>query len=687
MRSFRNLGFVLAASMMMLGGLDTAKAQNNTLTVSSGATINLTAQVGSTSTQPVFVSVGTTSSSPVQFSYGVSSGSNVSWLIVQTSGGTPSNQTTPDILGVSANPSGLAAGPYTGSIVLTETGIPNNPLVITVNLTVVGAGTTGIVATPNTLNFTASTGSVAPAPQPVVIGTTGSAVSFNVSATSMNNWLQFTPTTTGTTGTSSATVTVSVNPSVVAPSATPYMGTITITPTTPGVGAITVPVTLTVSGNPTLNLQSTDTFQFYYQIGSSAPPVQHITASSTGAPIDFSASFTPDQGVNWLVISPLGSNPTPGTLALSVASSVAAMSAGTYTGTITISAPGAANPVVTYKTSLLVTTLPVLTVSGPLAPFVYQTGTTPPANQTVQIGTTSGQSVPYTASISFAPGENWLTIGPISGAATPANLTLSLNQAGLAGLAPGNYLANVSISSPNAGNVYVFKVFLGVSAGTMLSATPGALTFNYQTTQALPAAQTLSIASTSAVLQYTDAANPNACGGSTTWLTLNQTSGTTPGSLGVSVNPTGIAAPQSCTGAVSVAAPGSGNSLSIPVTFNISATPLLNVTPLALSFTVPSGTAPSASQSVAFTATDNSAGLAFTAITNTSWIVFSPNTAATPYNLPVRVDPTGLTPGNYSGTITVTSTTGLPAGQSVTIAVSLTVTSNVTVNVTPAALT
>jgi uncharacterized protein (TIGR03437 family) len=102
----------------------------------------------------------------------------------------------------------------------------------------------GLSANPTSLSFAYTIGGAAPAAQTVSITATGSAMSFTASAssTSGNNWLSVTP----GSGTTAASISVSVNPAGLPGGV--YQGAITLTPAGAGNAPLNFGVTLTVSG-------------------------------------------------------------------------------------------------------------------------------------------------------------------------------------------------------------------------------------------------------------------------------------------------------------------------------------------------------------------------------------------------------------------------------------------------------
>lgn len=98
-----------------------------------------------------------------------------------------------------------------------------------------------------------------------------------------------------------------------------------------------------------------------------------------------------------------------------------------------------------------------------------------PTAQTVQVTSTTGSSVPFSASFVPSTGGDFLTVTPTSGN-TPGTITMSVNAAVADMLAAGTYSGDVQVSSGN-GAVQTVKVTLTVSAtGTpvVLAVTNGA---------------------------------------------------------------------------------------------------------------------------------------------------------------------------------------------------------------------
>ena len=91
--------------------------------------------------------------------------------------------------------------------------------------------------------------------------------------------------------------------------------------------------------------------------------------------------------------------------------------------------------------------------------------------------------------------------------------------------------------------------------------------------------------------------------------------------------------------------------------------------PTSLSFSANSGGSAPGAQGINLTSTVS--GLSFTTSTNVSWLSVSPSSGTVPSVPQVSVDPTGLTPNTYQGTVTINAPNASPSTK--TIAVSFTV--------------
>jgi hypothetical protein len=216
-----------------------------------------------------------------------------------------------------------------------------------------------------------------------------------------------------------------------------------------------------------------------------------------------------------------------------------------------------------------------------------------------------------------------------------------------------------------------------------LSATPTTLTFNYQSGTSTPGSQPVLVSSSGAALSYKVATS----GG--TWLSAGSASGNTPGSVNVSVNPTGLQ-PNTYSGTVTITssgATGSPQTVNVKMVFNSAPPPTtptpppappqpptttlsLSATPQSLSFNYQIGGRLPAPRTLTITSTGGSTS--YTATESDPWLKINPTSgSSTPGKIQASVNPTGLSAGTYGAQINVSA----PNGKTATISVSLNITS------------
>ena len=561
------------------------------------------------------------------------------WLSVA-----PTSGSTNTTLQVSVNTTGLAANTYNGSITVTSTtpGVLNSPTVIPVTLTLAA---NALTAAPSPLNFTYTVGGAAPASQTLNVGSTVAGLSFTAAPGA--GWLAVTP--------ASGTTPQALGISIVTTGLTAgsYHANVTLTAAGAGNSPLTVPVNLTVTAQPSLAVNPT-TLSLNYTSGGALPTGSVAVSTSNSASAAFSLSATTVTGGNWLQFSPAG-GASPASFLVSIVPG--SLTANTYTGTITVSAPGFTSASVTVT---LVVTQPKAVIQITGNTFFSLANTGAPATSTLAISASDGSAQAFT--IAAAPSQNnWLTLSPTSGT-TPANVTLTANPAGLI---PGIYVIPVTVTMPGLPiPTRTIDVEL-IITGSNLAASPNMLTFTYTPGVALPAqALSLTTASGSGSVALASVKTD------VPWLSVTPAS-STPATVQVSVNPgllPSAAAAGTYTGDVIVTGVGSpNNSLEIPVTITVNAAAQLTATPAALTFNYQVGGALPPAQS--FALAGGNAPLNFTATSPGSWITLSPQSGATPASVLVTANPTGLAPGTYGGTINVTAAGAKPAAVAVTLIV------------------
>jgi uncharacterized protein (TIGR03437 family) len=648
-RTFCSFRFLTAAllSVALAGSL---RAQL-TLEVNPSV-LALSAQSGSTTPVTATITIASSGDSLndhlnyATVNTGGTSGSTV-WLTFTNGTGT-----TPGALTVSANPTGLADGSYPALILIYATGATNSPVNIPVTFTV-----GQLAAAPTSLNFTYQSGGSVPAAQAITITGPSASVGFTAAATvpSGSLWLEVAP----NTGSTPGIVNVNLNPAVVAtlPDGA-YSGTIVVTPASGTSTPLNVPVTLTVSATPVVTAAPTSLAFLFETGGTHNTTAQTLALTSSGASTSFTAAASVNANsanVAWLSVSPL-SGATPADLAVSV--TPGALPAGIYSGKITITVPGAAT--VTVNVTLTVSTSPLLGLSPGSLTFTYQVGGALPVAQDVT-PTSTGAALTYTAAAATTSGGSWLTV--TGGGTTPNVSAVSVNPAQLAA---GTYSGMVTFTATSAGNSpQQVPVTLTVTNNPLVEASPNPVIFLYQIGKTAPGSQSIAVTSSSgATLNYTVVASA-ALG----WLSVTPTSGTTGGSLTVSVVSAGVMA-GTYTGTIKITAtnpagvPVPNSPLTIPVTYYISENPLLLVSPNPLSFSATVGGI-ATEQSVLANSSGTTLNYTISSTTNSGgpWLAVSSTPGATPGSFPVSAVATSLSAGTYTGSITVTATN--PAGQPV----------------------
>jgi len=649
---------------------DTARAQTTTLTANPPQ-LTFNTQTGAlTATQTVAIS---SSISPVSIT--ATAYSDNGWLQV-----TPGTGATPLALTVSIGNGAPASGTDVGFINVIGPGSSSVTIPVTLNAN--SAGLSSLSATPNALSFNFASGNTVPQTQTVTVTSNTSSVTSYTATPIINgggNWLTVVP----TSGSVPGSLQVSVNPATIKGSGT-FNGAIAINP--PGTTGISLPVLVTIAGTPALTVTPSQ-LSYAFQIGQTGPAAQTLNVtSSTGANVSFTASAqTTTCGSNWLVVTPTqGATPS----SLSVQINPSGLTNGNCMGTVTISAAGTSNSSVTVNVSLLASTNPLLLVPTTGPTFNYQLGGTIPAAQNVQV-TSSSTALSFTATPAPPSGApDFLVLTPPSGS-TPQALSLGLNAAVLATLAPGTYTETVTVSSAGAGNSpQTFPVTLVVGSNPVLTSSAASLNFNYEVGKAQPQSQILTLTSTGAPLNYQVSASTTNCNG---FLSATPATGNTFGNTDqvvVSVATTGLTTSQVCNGTLTLTVPGSTAApLVVPVTLDVSTTPLINISQSSINITALTGTGPT-QQTVSLTSTDSTSQLPFTATAATNpsgltWLSVTPNSGNTPSNLLITVNPVNLAVGTYTGSITVASTAMNVPTQ--TISVTLTVVAS-NASATPASL-
>ena len=166
---------------------------------------------------------------------------------------------------------------------------------------------------------------------------------------------------------------------------------------------------------------------------------QTLTISGVPGAIPFQAAAATGDGSGWLKIS-ASSGSTPANLQVSVGANT--LPVGSYSGQITVTAPGAAGSPLVVPVTLTVVTPHNLTATPTIENFNADPGSTTARTAMVQL-TSAGGPAPYNVAIA---GGAWLSATPTSGD-TPATITVTADPTGLA---TGAYSGTVTVTSPSA---------------------------------------------------------------------------------------------------------------------------------------------------------------------------------------------------------------------------------------------
>lgn len=530
------------------------------------------------------------------------------WLTVS-----PTSGTTPATLTLAVDATGLSAGAYQGSVLITA---GTTPLSVPVSFTVTTNGSNGITLTPSSATFSQSLGGVAPSPQTIQLTST-TAGSFTASSTA--TWLSVTP----ASGTTPASLTLAVDATGLVSGT--YKASVTITA---DASVSSIPVTLTVAGASTIISASPSSLSFSQALGGTPASSQTVQLSGGSA-----TSFTTSTTVSWLSTTP-ASGTTPANLTVTVNSS--GLPAGVYQGSVAI-AGGPAPVTVSVSLTIISSGSSTITYSPPFG--VYFSQNTAYNGYNVQVVQLTAANPTSFAATSNAP---WLTVAPTAGV-TPGTLIFS---ASASGLAVGQYQTSVTILG-GAKPVSIPVVLSLAAAPNLITAAPATLSFAQTVGEPPPDAQTVQLSSPSPT-NFSVAS-------SATWLSVTSTNGSTPAGLSVQADAQGLAA-GTYTGTITIS--GGQIPVSIPVTFTVTGNPTgITTTPASLAFSAAVGEAP-ANQTLTVGSSGSQFSFAVSAAAGNggTWLTVNPSKGLTTSNLTVAVTTTGLAAGQYAGAITITPT-------------------------------
>ncbi|PYP92404.1 MAG: hypothetical protein DMG65_04180 [Candidatus Angelobacter sp. Gp1-AA117] len=485
-----------------------------------------------------------------------------------------------------------------------------------------------------------------------------------------------------------------------------------------------------IPGIPASLVLAQNSLSFSAFIGQPNPPSQTINFYNQSTD---TLNWTASTNGSWLTVSP-GSGSVPGSFSASV--NIAGLAGGTYQGTITITAAGAANSPVTIPVTLTVSSLLLSDdfSSGTLEGWLFSPlgmashwsvvngalQNSGSGHTQIYTGDSSWTNYSFQADVKLSTMNDWPggirgRVNPATGAAYAAwmypaegiirlyrtiawdigagfteigegaanfdntafhQLKLSFQGSQIQVLYDGNVVVTATDANYPSGMIALdvsteaitydsIKVTTNSPSGNSLLSGASSLNFSGTFQGANPAAQSVQLsASGTGALAWTAVST-------VPWLSVSPSGGPTPATLQVSVNTAGLAG-GSYTGAIRLVSLGATNtSQLINVNLNVVVPPpVIILSPAQLSFVAVTGQPNPAAQ--AFSVTNGGFGtLSWSATSSASWLKLSAVSGSTPSSINVSVDPTGLAPGAYVGSVTVASVGVGNSPQSIAVSLSV----------------
>ncbi len=396
------------------------------------------------------------------------------------------------------------------------------------------------------------------------------------------------------------------------------------------------------NAGPTGNLLlSPGSLTFTAQEGGANPASQSFNVAEAAAG---NIAFTAAETAPWFGISTT-SGTTPQDVSVNV--DITGLAPGTYTDSVMVSSGDAVNSPVYEVIHLTVTPSPKnLVVSPTPLNFNAIEGGSNPLAQSFTVSEQSGAAISFTANESAA----WFSLTGVTGT-TPDDIQVNVD---IAGLAPGTYTDSIEIASGDAVNSPVYEVVnltLAPSPKTLVVA-PTVLNFTAAEGGASPASKTFNVSEQGGAAIAYEADRVTV---PSTWMSLTDSTGTTPGTVTVNVDVAGLTA-GSYLDTVFVSSPDASNG-PIAVQVNLTITQVVTYSlvaaPDTVDFTTTVGTSPSPEAIVVSEA--GGGNIAYNATKTAAWLALTAGTGVTPDSLMVTVDASSLSVGTYTDTITIIS--------------------------------
>ena len=473
----------------------------------SASTLNYSAIAGSSSPPSQSVTLSNSGGSTLSWQASAITAVGGNWLTVSPASGVVASQQSAT-LSIGATLSTLVPGTYSGTVTLTGTDsaghvAAGSPQLIQISFVV--SAPCGVTMMPTALSLVGVSGQASVTPQPVTLTASGAcADSLNWGAASSSAWLVPTATTGSFSLSSAGTINVGASLTGLTPGT--YQATLTVTTTDSVTGAVIgtpqkIAVTLTVQTPCTLSAPSQSALSFAADAGQSAG-TQTFTVSVSGSCVGV-VTLTPtiavSSGTGWLAVTPSSAAvAVGGSATFTVSASATSLTAGNYTGSISLAgvngtASIAGSPQVVGVT-LAVASPPVLAASAGTASIH---GTYGVISQPVVIANSGGGTLNWSATAGSGT-PSFLSLSATSGSlAAGANTSINM-VANTPNVTSGNYTINVTVTATEAvsgaavsGSPTTVAISVTVAPATMQVSTTSLSYSMQQGTN--PAAQSITI--------------------------------------------------------------------------------------------------------------------------------------------------------------------------------------------------
>ncbi len=627
----------------------------------SPASLTFTYGIGGTLPAAQTVSVTSISGATAFNVVPIGSANNTNWLVVS-----PSSGAIPGTVSVSISPGTLPIGSYTGSLTVSGIGVGSaGSVTIPVTLNVVGAPV--LTGTPGSVNLTSSPGGTTSQTVQVTSSDNTTVFSYTTKVFTNNggNWLSVSP----ASGNTPSSITITAAGGSLAPST--YSGSVILT--TSNNIQTTIPVGLAITAPPNISANPTS-LSFSALAGQSNPAAQTISVSaSNNGGVNYTTSVATQSGGNWL--SAAASGTTPGSISVTV--NISGLTSATYNGSVTINAPGAVNNPITVPVTLTVASAPSLTASPSTLSFNSAGGAIPPS-QSITVSAPSGGTIAFNITAATSTGGNWLSATPTSGT-TPTTVQVNVSAAGLA---PGTYNGTLTVTGSGVGPATVAVSLTVAAAAPTLAISPITMTFTAPVGATTPPQTVMVTTTNSVVATYNVTASSSG-----NWLSASPTSGTTPGTVTVSVNPGSLAIGQYTGSVTIIAVGGTNNPQTVQVTLNITSPSSIGTVPGSLSFFVPGDGSTPAPQSLTVFSTGSNVSFTSSATSQGGNWLTATGSGTTPGNIMVTVNPAGLTGGlSYNGVVNISAPGSTPSSLQIPVTLTLAQTGTLPLQIAPSAV-